>query len=150
MEHPVALREGGGTYRWHAGAPDDETFDLALGELVGRIDARLSELGLEPLALEPVEPEAGAGGSLEGEPESGAGVRARVTDEYVVEAYGKTLLELGAGTSASSSSTPTSPRTAASARSSSPTRTGSSSAASPSRTWSRPPQVLRARASCPS
>jgi transketolase len=23
MEHPYALREGGGTYRWHAGAPDD-------------------------------------------------------------------------------------------------------------------------------
>src|SRR5881394_2947272 len=26
MEHPRALEEGGGTYRWHAGAPDDEAF----------------------------------------------------------------------------------------------------------------------------
>ena len=26
MEHPVALAEGGGTYRWHAGAPADEPF----------------------------------------------------------------------------------------------------------------------------
>jgi transketolase len=26
MEHPAALREGGGTYRWHAGAPDDDAF----------------------------------------------------------------------------------------------------------------------------
>src|SRR6185295_8900599 len=29
MEHPAALREGGGTYRWHAGAPDDGAFARA-------------------------------------------------------------------------------------------------------------------------
>ena len=27
MEHPRALVEGGGTYRWHAGAPDDDAFE---------------------------------------------------------------------------------------------------------------------------
>jgi transketolase len=32
--------------------------------------------------------------SLEGEPESGAAVRSKVTDEYVAEAYGEALLEL--------------------------------------------------------
>ena len=32
MEHPAALREGGGTYRWHAGAPDDESFERAFAE----------------------------------------------------------------------------------------------------------------------
>ena len=37
MEHPRALEEGGGTYRWHAGAPDDETFGRAFAELTGRI-----------------------------------------------------------------------------------------------------------------
>ena len=96
MEHPVALRDGGGTYRWHAGAPDDETFARAFDELVARIDSQLAALGLDPVALDPVESEASArGDSLEGEPESGAGVQTSVTDEYVVEAYGKALLELG-------------------------------------------------------
>ena len=115
MEHPVALREGGGTYRWHAGAPDDETFARAFDELVERIDAQLPALGLDAVALDPVEPEARRG-SLEGEPESGAGRATRVTDEYVVEAYGKALLELGAENDrTSSSSTPISPRTVASA-----------------------------------
>jgi transketolase len=97
MEHPVALAEGGGTYRWHAGAPGDEPFRRALAELEARLAERCAALGLAPPALEAVEPEAPVHG-LEGEPESGAGARARttVTDEYVVEAYGKTLLELGA------------------------------------------------------
>ena len=46
MEHPRALAEGGGTYRWHAGAPDDESFARAHAELVGRIRARLPDLRL--------------------------------------------------------------------------------------------------------
>src|SRR6188508_2904451 len=97
MEHPVALAEGGGTYRWHAGAPGDEPFARAVAELEARLAERCGALGLEPPALEPVEDE-GAVRGLEGEPESGAGARVRsaVTDEYVVEAYGETLLELGA------------------------------------------------------
>ncbi len=99
MEHPVALAEGGGTYRWHAGAPADEPFARAVGELETRLAERCAALGLEPLALEPVEPEAPSGG-LEGEPESGAGMRARPATplreaaEYVVDAYGEALLEL--------------------------------------------------------
>ncbi len=84
MEHPVALREGAGTYRWHAGAPDDEHFERAYAELVARIRERLPDLRLEPVSrLE----------EAEGEPESGAGVR-RVTDEYVAAAYGDELLKL--------------------------------------------------------
>ena len=67
MEHPVALREGGGTYRWHAGAPDDESFERAFDELVARIDAQLAALGLDPVALDPVEPETARGDSLVGE-----------------------------------------------------------------------------------
>ena len=98
MEHPQALREGGGTYRWHAGAPDDESFERAFAELVGRIGDRLSSLGLEPLELEPVAADEELGSeTLEGEPESGAGARrAKVTDEYVVDAYGEELVRLGA------------------------------------------------------
>jgi transketolase len=97
MEHPVALAEGGGTYRWHAGAPGDEPFAGAVRELEARLAARCAALGLDPPALEVVEPEAPVRG-LEGEPESGAGARAKpsVADEYVVEAYGDTLLQLGA------------------------------------------------------
>jgi transketolase len=104
MEHPAALLEGDGTYRWHAGAPDDEHFARAHAELVARIRKRLPDLRLEQVPpLEDVRE-----GSLDGEPESGAGGRMRtstatstststsagVTDEYVVEAYGAELLDL--------------------------------------------------------
>jgi transketolase len=93
MEHPRALAEGGGTYRWHAGAPDDEAFARAFDELRARLEGSFAVLGLGELMLEPV-PTLEEAVSLEGEPESGAGVRPRVTDEYVAEAYGETLLEL--------------------------------------------------------
>jgi transketolase len=98
MEHPRALADGGGTYRWHAGAPGDDDFARAHAEIVGRVDERLAGLGLAPLLLETVPPlEEPRSVSLEGEPESGAGTpapRPAVTDEYVVEVYGQTLLEL--------------------------------------------------------
>jgi transketolase len=86
MEHPRALAEGGGTYRWHAGAPDDDSFARAYDELVERIRQRLPDVKIVPV---PVEDE----GSV-GEPESGIAVRPRVTDEYVAEAYGTGLLQL--------------------------------------------------------
>jgi len=100
MEHPVALADGDGIYRWHAGAPADGPFGRAVAELEARLAERCAALGLAPPVLEPVEPEPAAAG-LEGEPESGAGARARPgslreSAEYVVEAYGETLLELGA------------------------------------------------------
>jgi transketolase len=85
MEHPHALREGGGTYRWHAGAPDDESFARAYAELIARIRERLPNLRL--LSVEAIE------GSV-GEPESGIAMRTRVTDEYVAAAYGEELLAL--------------------------------------------------------
>jgi transketolase len=98
MEHPTALVEGGGTYRWHAGAPDDASFERAFGELAERIDARLASLGIAPPELERVDAaEAPSPGTLEGEPVSGAGTaRPKVTDEYVVDAYGDELVRLGA------------------------------------------------------
>ena len=94
MEHPAALVEGGGTYRWHAGAPDDDAFARAFEELASRIAARLESLALEPVAYEPV-PDEPVDDRLEGEPESGAGTRAVVTDEYVVDAFGEELVALG-------------------------------------------------------
>jgi transketolase len=86
MEHPHALREGGGTYRWHAGAPDDESFARAHQELVARIRERLPDLRLVPVD------EIGEGSV--GEPESGIAVRRHATDEYVAAAYGEELLAL--------------------------------------------------------
>jgi transketolase len=100
MEHPAALAAGGGTYRWHAGAPDDETFDVAAAELALRIRDRAASVGLGPVLTEeapPLQDERAT--SLQGEPESGAGApapKARVTDEYVAAAYGEALLELAA------------------------------------------------------
>ncbi len=89
MEHPTALRADGGTYRWHAGAPDDESFERARDELLERI----GPVELEPVP--PVEDELPAP-ALEAEPESGAGTRVTVSREYVVEAYGEALVELAA------------------------------------------------------
>jgi transketolase len=88
MEHPAALREGGGTYKWHAGAPDDDAFARAYDELVARIRERLPDLQLERVPALDEERE-----SLEGEPESGIATR-RVTDEYVAAAYGEELRRL--------------------------------------------------------
>jgi transketolase len=97
MEHPAALREDGGTYRWHAGAPDDASFERAFGEILERVNARMAVAGLGALTLDDAEDEDTAAGTLEGEPDSGAGMRsAKVTDEYVVDAYGAALVELGA------------------------------------------------------
>jgi transketolase len=90
MEHPEALRAGGGTYRWHAGAPNDDAFTRARDELLERIRERVPELQLEAVAAADDE----RAYSLEGEPESGAATRAKVTDEYVAAAYGEELLEL--------------------------------------------------------
>src|SRR5262249_33599378 len=75
-----------GTYRWHAGAPDDASFARAHAELLERIRARLPDLHLVP--VDQIEER-----SI-GEPESGIAVRTRVSDEYVAAAYGDALLEL--------------------------------------------------------
>ena len=69
MEHPAALADGGGTYRWHAGAPDDESFERAVAELEGRIGERCAAVGLGAPALEDVEP-ADVVSTARGEPES--------------------------------------------------------------------------------
>ncbi len=98
MEHPAALAEGRGTYRWHAGAPDDETFARAFEELTGRIAERFESNGLGELTLEAVPPlEDEPATSLEGEPASGAGTpqpKLKESAEYVAEAYGQALLDL--------------------------------------------------------
>ncbi|HET9789493.1 MAG TPA: transketolase, partial [Pyrinomonadaceae bacterium] len=39
MEHPAALKAGQGYYRWHAGAPDDDSYNAAYEELITRINS---------------------------------------------------------------------------------------------------------------
>jgi transketolase len=82
MEHPAALQAGGGLYRWHAGAPDDQSFTAAYDEIITRIDGRLKGLGLSPLALEEIPPE-----------DKGSSSTSR---EYVADAFGQALVEVAA------------------------------------------------------
>jgi transketolase len=81
MEHPRALREGDGIYRWHAGAPDDESFTRANDEITSRLRERFLAAGLGSIAFEEIAPPAKPASST--------------STEYVVEAFGQRLLELG-------------------------------------------------------
>ncbi len=98
MEHPRALEEGGGFYRWHAGAPPDPEFVEAHGEIVSRVNARLAEQGLSPVGLEavPPPPKLEPSYTLEGEPVSTVATQPafKVSDEYVAAAYGEALMAI--------------------------------------------------------
>lgn len=105
MEHPAALQAGHGFYPWHAGAPADEPFVVGYQELIARINGRLAHLGLSPVRLEEVTPDAlpappaRAGSSALGEPTSQAAQTTSavaVTDEYVAQAFGEALIEIAA------------------------------------------------------
>ena len=83
MEHPRALADGRGLYRWHAGAPDDDSFARGSEELLARIRARAGHLALGSIAVEHLTPEPA--------PSLGGGPR-----EFVAEAYGQALVDLAA------------------------------------------------------
>lgn len=80
MEHPAALAADRGLYRWHAGAPDDESFQAGFDEIIARIRGKMEAARLAPLALEDLP-------AVE-RPASG------VSREYVADAYGQALAEL--------------------------------------------------------
>lgn len=99
MEHPEALKAGNGLYRWHAGAPDDQSFLAGHKELIDAVNERLRRAGFSALDLKTIDPEIKSlpVGDALGEPTSQA-ARAKstaVTDEYVAEAFGQALVELG-------------------------------------------------------
>ena len=101
MEHPAALQAGHGLYRWHAGAPDDETYVAAHREIVERINDGLGAASLAPLKLKEVEPEVtlDTSANLQGEQDSQLQqpqVSSGVTSEYVAEAFGQALVEIAA------------------------------------------------------
>lgn len=83
MEHPQALIDGGGLYRWHAGAPDDDSYHRAFAELRAGIEEQLEALALGPLQLMALPAE---------ERPTGAG---KTTRQFVADAYGQALVEVG-------------------------------------------------------
>ena len=82
MEHPTALKAGGGIYRWHSGAPDDRAYSDGYDEIVARVNDRLARAGMPPLRLEEVFRE-----------EKGTSSAER---EYVADAFGQALVEIAA------------------------------------------------------
>jgi transketolase len=104
MEHLVALKNGGGYYKWHAGAPDDASFTAAYNELIARINSSLQMAKMPMVALEEMEPVGFQAATVPlnalGEPISQGGnvltKPATVSNEYVAEAYGKALVETAA------------------------------------------------------
>ncbi|MBN2570210.1 MAG: 1-deoxy-D-xylulose-5-phosphate synthase [Deltaproteobacteria bacterium] len=83
MEHPEALRAGGGIYQWHSGAPDDKLYMAAHDEIIQRINIQLDEIKIPLLTLETVPPEVK-------KPRN-------VSREYVADAFGQALVELAEG-----------------------------------------------------
>lgn len=83
MEGPVALKEGKGLYKWHAGAPDDDSFEAGRAEILNRINNSLNKFGLEAASLKVIE-------TIEEH-------RVRLKDiaEKVVNTFGEALVELG-------------------------------------------------------
>ncbi|NJD69614.1 MAG: 1-deoxy-D-xylulose-5-phosphate synthase [Candidatus Methylomirabilota bacterium] len=82
MEHPAALKAGGGLYCWHSGAPDDQSFMKAYAEIIARIEERLARSGQAPLILEEVPLDQKASST--------------VSREYVADAFGEALLDIAA------------------------------------------------------
>ncbi len=101
MEHPAALKVGHGLYRWHAGAPDDDSYTAAYQEIIGRINSRLSEAKLSVLSRRKIEPEIAltAANDLQGEQDSQlqqAKVVSKESAEFVAEAFGEALVDIAA------------------------------------------------------
>lgn len=55
MEHPAALAADGGVYRWHSGAPDERSYERAIGELTARVERLAQGLALAPPEARPAE-----------------------------------------------------------------------------------------------
>lgn len=83
MEGPQALKDCNGLYKWHSGAPDDDSFEAGHAEILDRINTRINKFELDPLSLEVVETR------------EKNRVRLKDVAEKVVNAYGEALVELG-------------------------------------------------------
>jgi transketolase len=83
MEGQTALTNGNGLYKWHSGAPDDDSFEVGHKEILDSINDRLDKLKIKQISLEGIETR-----------EKGRG-RLKDVAEKVVSAYGDALVELG-------------------------------------------------------
>jgi transketolase len=83
MESPAELSDPSFLYKWHAGAPDDDSFEAGYRELAQSINNRFQNLGLEALSSEVIETR------------EKNRVRLKDTAEKVVAAYGEALVKIG-------------------------------------------------------
>jgi len=83
MEGPAELTDESFLYKWHAGAPDDDSFEAGYRELAQSINNRFQNLGLEALSSEVIETR------------EKHRVRLKDTAEKVVAAYGEALVKIG-------------------------------------------------------
>jgi transketolase len=83
MQGPAELPDEKFLYKWHAGAPDDESFEAGYRELITGLNERLQRSGLAAIAAEVIETR------------EKNRVRLKDTAEKVVAAYGEALVELG-------------------------------------------------------
>lgn len=102
MEHPQAMLAHKGLYPYHAGAPDEESYQKGVEEIIHRIHNYCGYLGIEPVQMieaEEVNPQQPKVYNALGEPVSQASVlnqSLKTQAEYVVNAFGDALVELGA------------------------------------------------------
>ncbi len=81
MERPeTETFEGKTLYKWHSGAPDDESYDKGLQELTNKINSLADELGIDQIKI----PENKGEGK----------VSSKGKMEFVTEAYGDALCEI--------------------------------------------------------
>ncbi len=102
MEHPTAMAKHQGLYPYHAGAPDEDSYQQGIDEMTRRIVLYCRQLGIEPVQFieaEELNPQQPVVYNALGEPVSQASVLnqpLKAQAEYVVNAYGDALVELGA------------------------------------------------------
>ncbi|MBP7461712.1 MAG: 1-deoxy-D-xylulose-5-phosphate synthase [Candidatus Delongbacteria bacterium] len=80
MEHPTAMSCNNGLYRWHSGAPDDESYIKGYNEIIDRINHHLENFNISVLKFEDIDTENKS--------------RSTVTSEYVADAFGQALADI--------------------------------------------------------
>lgn len=80
MEHPYALKKGGGFYIWHSGAPDDENYIKGSDELMAGIKRDIKRYKLPEIEFKVIE--------IESKPSF------KSNKEFVADGYGEALCEL--------------------------------------------------------
>ena len=79
MEGKAVLEDEHGIYKWHSGAPDDSSYEIAVKEIINKINNSLYDLGLEHISIEITD----------------IPVAKSTTNERIVAAYSEALVECG-------------------------------------------------------